>query len=170
MSEVVGGRYALLRKLAEGGMAEVFLARQTGLEGFEKLVVLKRILPVHAANPDFVKMFIDEARTAADLRHPNVVSITDVGRDAGTYFIAMEYLHGVDLSQLVARSQQIGERVPLADLEPAATPEAPAPELLREEGEGAWLSILLTGVAAIVGVALGGFTLARPFLPPGWLP
>ncbi|MBX7099672.1 MAG: protein kinase [Myxococcaceae bacterium] len=113
MSEVVGGRYALLRKLAEGGMAEVFLARQTGLEGFEKLVVLKRILPVHAANPDFVKMFIDEARTAADLRHPNVVSVTDVGRDAGTYFIAMEYLHGVDLSQLVARSQQLGERVPL---------------------------------------------------------
>lgn len=113
MSEVVGGRYALLKKLAEGGMAEVFLARLQGLEGFEKLVVLKRILPVHAQNPDFVRMFIDEARTAADLRHPNVVSVTDVGRDGGTYFIAMEYLHGVDLGQLSARCVQAGERVPL---------------------------------------------------------
>src|SRR2546430_15477252 len=94
------GKYALQRKLAEGGMAEVFLARQGGLEGFEKLVVVKRILPAFAQNEEFRKMFLDEARLAADLRHPNVVNIFDVGHDAGTYFIAMEYLHGQDLSSL----------------------------------------------------------------------
>src|SRR5712671_6692857 len=100
MQQVIAGRYTLLRKLASGGMAEVFLARQGGLEGFEKLVVLKRILPTFAQNTEFRAMFLDEARLAADLSHPNVVNLFDVGMDSGTYFIAMEYLHGQDLSSL----------------------------------------------------------------------
>ncbi len=69
------GKYSLLRKLAEGGMAEVFLARQAGLEGFEKLVVLKRILPALSKEENFLKMFLNEARVAARLNHPNVVQI-----------------------------------------------------------------------------------------------
>jgi predicted ATPase/serine/threonine protein kinase len=113
MSEVVAGRYTLLHKLATGGMAEVFLAKQGGLEGFEKLVVLKRILPAFAANEEFRRMFLDEARLAADLRHPNVVTIFDVGADQGTYFIAMEYLHGQDLSSLFHKHRERGEQMPL---------------------------------------------------------
>ena len=108
----VGGRYLLVRQLAVGGMAEVWLARQTGIAGFEKLVVLKRIHPHLANDPDFVRMFLDEARTAGDLRHANVVSVTDVGADAGTYFIVMEYLHGRDLSQVAQRCLFRGEKVP----------------------------------------------------------
>jgi len=113
MTEVIAGRYTLIRKLASGGMAEVFLARQGGLEGFEKLVVVKRILPGFAQNEEFRKMFLDEARLAADLRHPNVVNIFDVGSDAGTYFIAMEYLHGQDLSALFHKHRERGEQLPL---------------------------------------------------------
>lgn len=113
MAEVIAGRYTLLRKLASGGMAEVFLARQGGLEGFEKLVVVKRILPGFAQNEEFRKMFLDEARLAADLRHPNVVNIFDVGQDQGTYFIAMEYLHGQDLSALFHKHRERGEQMPL---------------------------------------------------------
>ncbi|MFT3839237.1 MAG: protein kinase [Myxococcaceae bacterium] len=107
------GRYELLSKLATGGMAEVFLARQTGLQGFEKLVVVKRILPHFANNEEFVTMFVDEARTAAELSHPNVVSTFDIGQDKGAWFIAMEYLHGQDLSHLLKRAQQRGERFPI---------------------------------------------------------
>jgi predicted ATPase/serine/threonine protein kinase len=113
VSEVVAGRYTLLHKLAVGGMAEVFLAKQGGLEGFEKLVVLKRILPAYAANDEFRRMFLDEARLAADLRHPNVVTIFDVGADQDTWFIAMEYLHGQDLSSLFHRHREAGEQMPL---------------------------------------------------------
>ena len=112
-STLIGGRYGLVRQLAVGGMAEVWLARQLGLEGFEKLVVVKRILPHLASNPEFVQMFLDEARTAADLRHTNVASVTDVGTEAGAYFIAMEYLHGQDLAHVVQRCKVRGELVPL---------------------------------------------------------
>ncbi|MFI5290037.1 MAG: serine/threonine-protein kinase, partial [Polyangia bacterium] len=95
------GKYALLRKLAEGGMAEVFLARQTGMEGFEKLVVVKRILPALSKETDFIKMFLNEARVAARLNHPNVVQIWDLGRIDALYFIAMEYVHGEDLREII---------------------------------------------------------------------
>lgn len=107
------GRYTLLQKLASGGMAELFLARQRGIEGFEKLVVLKRILPHHSDDPEFVRMFLDEARTAADLSHPNVVNIYDAGLFDGTYFITMEYLRGKDLGSVVAQARQAGAPPPL---------------------------------------------------------
>ena len=82
---IIANKYALLKKLASGGMAEVFLAKQIGLDGFEKLVVLKRILPHLSEDEEFVQMFLDEARTAADLRHPNVVNVFEVGEDEGTF-------------------------------------------------------------------------------------
>src|SRR3954462_6470413 len=82
---VVADKYMLLRKLGAGGMAEVFLAKQASEGNFEKLVVIKRILPHLAtgpANSDFVAMFLDEARLAAELRHPNIVNVVDVGKAA----------------------------------------------------------------------------------------
>ena len=106
-------RYTIVRSIGAGGMAEVLLARQRGLEGFEKLVVIKRILPHLASDRDFEQMFLDEARTAADLRHSNIVQIYDVGHDGESYYIAMEYLHGVDLRALVRKVHADRERLPL---------------------------------------------------------
>jgi len=114
MSSPVAGRYHLIRKLAAGGMAEVFLARQQGKKGFEKLVCLKRILPGYADNPDFVRMFVDEARIAADLRHPNLVSVFDAGEDDGAWFIVMEYLEGQDVASIIRQAHARQAEVPVA--------------------------------------------------------
>ncbi len=111
---VFGGRYTLEQKLASGGMAEVFLARQRGIDGFEKLVVLKRILPHQSDNPEFVRMFLDEARIAADLSHPNVVNIFDAGQADGQYFITMEYLRGRDVASVFHETNKRGQPFPLA--------------------------------------------------------
>lgn len=94
------GNYVLLRRLARGGMAEVFLAQQKGLEGFDRRVAVKRILPHLVDAPDFVKMFLGEARLAAQLTHPNVVHIYDFGKVGTDYFIAMEFVDGVHAGQL----------------------------------------------------------------------
>ena len=107
------GRYRLVRQLAVGGMAEVFLATATGIEGFEKAVVIKRILPQHAQDPRFVSMFLDEARLAATLHHPNVVQVFDIGSESGLYYFAMEYAHGEDVRSILARAQRRGVPVPL---------------------------------------------------------
>src|SRR5207302_6466607 len=90
------GKYEIVRKLATGGMAEIYLARVRGAAGFEKLVVLKRILPNLARDPVFVQMFLDEARLAATLQHPNIADVHDVGEADGAYFFTMEYVHGQD--------------------------------------------------------------------------
>jgi hypothetical protein len=95
------GQYVLLRRIARGGMAEVFLARQRGLEGFDRRVAVKRILPQLADAPDFIKMFLGEAKLAAQLSHPNIVHIYDFGKVDEDYFIAMEYVDGVHAGQLV---------------------------------------------------------------------
>jgi hypothetical protein len=104
------GSYVLLRRIARGGMAEVFLAQQKGLEGFDRRVAVKRILPHLADAPDFVKMFLGEARLAAQLTHPNVVHIYDFGKFDGDYFIAMEYVEGVHAGQLFKLTER--ERLP----------------------------------------------------------
>ena len=91
------GRYQLLRKIAVGGMAEIYLARVSGAAGFEKEVVVKRILPQLAQSDEFYQMFLDEARIAATLQHPNVVQIYDAQNVGGEHFIAMEHLDGADL-------------------------------------------------------------------------
>ena len=102
------GKYTLLKRLATGGMAEIFLARQAGMGGFEKEVVVKRLLPIHAENDELVTMFLDEARIAAHLNHPNISQIFDLGRQGDSFFIAMEFVHGVDLRRVC--SQGIAER------------------------------------------------------------
>ena len=95
------GNYRLLRRIARGGMAEVFLAAQRGPEGFERTVAVKRILPHLADQTQFVDMFMDEARLAARLSHPNIAHIYEWGRVEDAYFIAMEYIDGIDLSAVI---------------------------------------------------------------------
>ena len=92
------GKYTLVAKLATGGMAEIFLARLLSDGGFEKLICIKRILPHLAKDPQFVAMFLDEARVVARISHPNVCQVFELGEIGGQYYIAMEYLAGVPLS------------------------------------------------------------------------
>ena len=95
------GRYALLRRLGRGGMAEVFLARQEGPSDFTKTVVVKRMLPHLIENKRFVEMFLREARVAARLNHPNVVQIFELGQDQDSYFLAMEFIDGATLREKI---------------------------------------------------------------------
>ncbi len=106
------GRYEVLRKIATGGMAELFLAKQVGMEGFEKVVAIKRILSHLAYDEEFVAMFRDEARIVAKLNHPNIVQIYDLGKSGDSYFIAMEYIAGRNLSSIAKRARALGEQVP----------------------------------------------------------
>jgi hypothetical protein len=107
------GRYVLVRPLGLGGMAEVFVARAEGEAGFGKLVALKVLQPAFARQPAVVELFLDEARLASGLDHPNIVQIHDLGRAADQYFIAMEYVDGADLSQLIATAAARSEPVPV---------------------------------------------------------
>ncbi|MBX3261376.1 MAG: protein kinase [Labilithrix sp.] len=102
------GKYTLIRKLAMGGMAELFLAIQKSVAGFEKLLVIKRILPAMNQDKAFIEMLLHEARIAATLSHPNIVQIFDVGQADGQYFIAMEHVHGEDLRSIVRQMKKKG--------------------------------------------------------------
>ena len=103
---VQAGGYHVLRKLATGGMAELWLARTTGPNPTE--VAIKRILPQYASDKDFVQMFLDEARIASGLVHPNIVRMLEVGSDDGTYFIVMEYLDGENLRAIIRQLRSLG--------------------------------------------------------------
>ena len=107
------GRYDLVRRLGSGGMAEVHLARASGIEGFEKLVVLKRILPGLAADPHFVHMFLAEARLAAILDHPNVVQVFDLGRDGDDFYFTMEFVYGETVHGAIKAARRAGEPFPI---------------------------------------------------------
>jgi serine/threonine-protein kinase len=98
------GRYQLITRMAVGGMAEVFLARHGELAGFRTLVVVKKVLPHLASDPDFITMFLDEARIASLLDHPNLVRIVEVGRHEDEFFLAMELVQGKPLSSLLRRA------------------------------------------------------------------
>jgi tRNA A-37 threonylcarbamoyl transferase component Bud32 len=99
------GQYLLLDRVAVGGMAEVFRGKRKGVEGFEKVVAVKRILPHLSDNKGFVEMFIDEAKMVAGLSHPNIVQIFELGKIDDTYFIAMEYVDGLDLRTILHRAR-----------------------------------------------------------------
>jgi len=108
------GRYELDRQLAVGGMAEVYLARQKGIAGFEKKVVIKRVLPHLATDKQFIMMFLDEARLASRLHHPNLVEIYDLGENEGEYYIAMEYVPGCSTASIMVTAQEAGIHLPYA--------------------------------------------------------
>ena len=107
------GKYTLIDRIAVGGMAEIFLARQAGLEGFEKTIVIKRIRPHLSKQPNFVKMFLNEAKLAAQLNHPNIVQIYDLGRIGESYFIAMEYIFGRDMRRIIPKADALGIPFPM---------------------------------------------------------
>ncbi len=88
------GKYYLLERINVGGMAEVFKAKAFGVEGFERLVAVKRILPNIAEDEEFITMFIDEAKIAVQLQHANIAQIFDLGKVDDSYFIALEYVYG----------------------------------------------------------------------------
>ena len=105
------GKYELVRKIAVGGMAEVFLAKFEWAKGLEKTVVVKRILAQYAEDPNFTAMFLSEAKLASQLNHPNIAQIIEFGDDGGLSFLAMEYVDGPSLRQLVAAFRK--QKVPL---------------------------------------------------------
>jgi eukaryotic-like serine/threonine-protein kinase len=107
------GKYLLLDRVAVGGMAEVFAAKTFGVEGFESLLAIKRILPTMVEDDEFITMFIDEARIAAMLSHANLVKIYDLGKFEDTYYIAMEYISGRDVRLLIDKFRKKGQPVPI---------------------------------------------------------
>ncbi|MFL5347316.1 MAG: protein kinase domain-containing protein [Hyalangium sp.] len=107
------GKYQLLKRLAQGGMAQIYLARHQGAPASDELVVIKRILPHLAENVEFIRMFLDEARIAARLAHPNIVTIHDLGAQDDSFFLAMEYIHGEDLRRMCKRAAAEGHELPV---------------------------------------------------------
>lgn len=109
----VFGKYDVIRRLAVGGMGEIFLARQTGMAGFERLVILKSLLPQLASEDDQLAQFLDEARIVGSINHPNVVACYEVGEWEGVYFLAMEYINGVDVASLAKAGDDAAQRFPV---------------------------------------------------------
>ncbi|MEM6992911.1 MAG: serine/threonine-protein kinase [Myxococcota bacterium] len=107
------GRYRLVSRIAVGGMAEIYLARSESIEGFEKFSVVKRILPQFARDENFLRMFLDEARLAATLEHPNIVAVYDIGEQSGEYFFTMEYVHGQSLREVMRAASVRRQWIPL---------------------------------------------------------
>ena len=107
------GRYELIEQIAAGGMAEIWLARQYGLPDFHRIVVVKKLNEDLKEDETFVRMFLDEARTSAQLTHPNVVQIYDLGFKDGEYFIAMEYIHGEDLVEVTHSAVEQAKLLPI---------------------------------------------------------
>jgi serine/threonine protein kinase len=106
-------RYHVVSKIAHGGMAEIFLALQKGERGFQKPVVLKRILPKLAQDPSFVRMLVDEAHIASTLNHSNLVQVLDLGRSGDQYFLVLEFVDGWSLEQIRRRAQAAKLKFPL---------------------------------------------------------
>jgi len=133
------GRYRVVDEIGIGGMASVHLARMDGPGGFQKWVAIKKIHPHLVEDESFVQMFLDEARVAARISHPNVATVFDLGKHEDTYWIAMEYLHGEPLREVMRRTEELGTAMPpeiacrvIAD---AAEGLHAAHELLGKNGE-----------------------------------
>lgn len=107
------GKYQLQRRVGAGGMAEVYLARTTVAEGLSKQLVIKKIHPAYARSRQFVSMFVDEAKIALGLNHPNIVQVFDFGQVGQSFFLAMEFVEGIDVLRLMQESARVGKSVPL---------------------------------------------------------
>jgi len=106
------GDYQILGMIARGGMAEIYKAKKKGVKGFEKIIAIKRILSGYGEDDKFIEMLVDEAKIAAELSHPNIVQIYDLGRKDNYYFIAMEYVQGKDLREIQRRLADTGASLP----------------------------------------------------------
>ncbi len=107
------GEYTLREFIAYGGTSELFRAELKGVSGFSKTLIIKRIQPPYEDDRNFVRMLVDEAKLCARLQHVNIVQIYELGQQAGRYFIAMEYVNGVDLNQVLDRTEELGIKIPL---------------------------------------------------------
>ncbi len=107
------GRYLILKKIAVGGMAEIFLARRVSMGQLSKFVVLKRLSPEYQGKRSFERLFLTEAKLTGRLSHPNIVQLNDLGQVDGSYFMAMEYIHGVSSAEMMSRAAQKRMPVPL---------------------------------------------------------
>ena len=139
------GQYEILERIAAGGMAEVYKAKRTGVEGFQKIVAIKKILPHIADDEGFVTMFADEAKLAAQLNHPNIIHIYDLGKiQAGGYFIAMEYVDGRDLRAIQQAGRELGVPLPVSLAVYVASKVASALDYAhrRRDAEGHELNIV----------------------------
>ena len=139
---VMLGRYELLQPLGVGGMAEVFKARALGPGGFQRDVVIKRILPAHGRDPEFIRMFVDEAKLLGLLHHPNVVDVYDFGEDDGVLFLALEYVEGPSLSRILRTLRASNRKTPAAIVAYVAREVCRAldlrPRAPRPRREGRW--------------------------------
>jgi len=108
-------RYKVLEKVAAGGMAEVYRAESAGLEGFKKIVAIKRVLPHLSEKKQFIGMFLDEARVSAHLSHSNCVQVFDIGVGDNTYFIVMEYVDGADLKGVIEYRRKLNQPFPIEE-------------------------------------------------------
>jgi serine/threonine protein kinase len=104
------GKYLLIDKLATGGMAEIYKAKVVGVEGFEKIMAVKRILPHCSADQEFVNMLVDEAKLSVLLSHTNIVQVYDLGKVGEDYFISMEFINGVNLREILTRLNEAKEK------------------------------------------------------------
>jgi eukaryotic-like serine/threonine-protein kinase len=111
--EAFGSKYELIDHIARGGMSDVYSARVTGIEGFEKTVAIKRVRPDLALDRDMVEMFLKEARLAGSLHHPNIAQVYDLGFVEGSYFLAMEYVRGVDVRWVLQQATERHREIPL---------------------------------------------------------
>lgn len=109
--EEIGG-YDILGLIARGGMAEIYKAKKKGIKGFEKIIAIKKILSGYGEDDRYIEMFVDEAKIAAELTHPNIVQIHDLGKKDDYYFIAMEYVQGKDLREILRKLKEIGKPFP----------------------------------------------------------
>lgn len=106
------GKYFLIEKLATGGMAEIYKAKTFGVDGFEKLLAIKRILPHCVSDKEFITMLIDEAKLSVLLSHTNIAQVFDLGKVGDDYFISMEFVDGINLRELMNRCKEVGETFP----------------------------------------------------------
>src|ERR1700755_2500993 len=106
-------RYRIIERIAAGGMAEVYRAESAGLEGFKKIVAIKRVLPHLSEKKQFIGMFLDEARVGAHLSHSNCVQVFDIGVGDNTYFIVMEYVDGADIKAIIEWLRKARRTFPL---------------------------------------------------------
>ena len=124
--ELGDGKYKIIRRLAVGGMAEIYLAEAANIHGFRKKVVIKRILPQYANQSGYVEMFLDEARLAARLNHASIVQVFDIGQDPEGVFFTMEYVEGRDLSEILGACYRINRLLKLEEVLAVLIPSAEA--------------------------------------------
>ena len=144
------GPYLLLERISVGGMAEVYKAKEYGVEGFERTVAVKRILPHVAEDDEFIAMFKDEAKIAVQLNHGNIAQIYNLGNEQDSFYIALEYINGRDLRAIFQKCQQQTKPMPVAQ----AVGQWYTRSLVRGRGNQSWFATLAT-IEEDAGVNVG---------------